>query len=116
MLNIIIWVVQGLLAPAFLLAGVKLARDMAWANDFPAPIVNLIGIAEVLGAIGLILPELTGILPWLTIVAAAGLAIIMAGAVITLIVRKEYSVMVPSVVFLILTVLVLVGRLTFAHI
>lgn len=124
MLNIILWVVQGLLALAFLLAGAmkssqpldKLGKQMSWVNGTPATIVRLIGIAELLGAIGLIVPELTGILPWLTLAAAAGLAVIMVGAVFTHIAHKEYSGIAPGFILLLLLVLVLVGRLTFAHI
>src|SRR5689334_20513139 len=84
--SIALWVMQVLLALAFLLAGVPkasqpiptLAKRITWANDVPAPFVRFIGVAEILGALGLILPALTGILPWLTIAAAIGLVIVMA--------------------------------------
>ena len=123
MLNIIFWVIQGLLALVYLMAGGmkasqpldKLSERMSWVKDFPAAFVRFIGIAEVLGAIGLILPELTNILPWLTLAAAAGLAIIMIGAVVVHIIRKEVSQVPPSLIIALLTILVLVGRLTFAH-
>lgn len=80
-----LWVVQGLLAFAFGLSGLmkatqpaeKLAKQMAWVNDFAPSTVRLIGIAEVLGAIGLIVPMLVGVLPILTPAAALGLATVM---------------------------------------
>ncbi len=89
-MNIALWVIQILLALAFLLAGVPkatqpitaLSKRLTWAKDVPAPLVRFIGVAEILGALGLILPALTGILPWLTVAAAIGLAIVMAAAII----------------------------------
>lgn len=92
------WIVAGLAAVVFLAAGLmKLARPkealktsgLAWVEDFPAPIVKLIGVAEVVGAIGLILPALTGISPLLSPIAATCLGILMIGAVVVHIRRKE---------------------------
>ncbi|UCR90043.1 DoxX family protein [Mycetocola spongiae] len=57
------------------------ARGMNFVNHYPAAAVRLIGAAEVLGGLGLLLPLLTGIAPLLTPIAAIGLAIIMAGAI-----------------------------------
>ena len=54
---------------------------VTWANDFSAPQIKLIGLAEVLSAIGLVLPLVLGVLPVLTFLAAAGLALRMPGAV-----------------------------------
>lgn len=87
-----VWTLQILLAVAFAAAGgMKLstpqsqlvANGMGWAQDFSDTQVKLIGTAEVLGAIGLVAPAATGILPVLTPTAAAGLAALMAGAVMT---------------------------------
>lgn len=100
-MNVVLWIVQGLLALAFLGAGgMKLVRPkealvtsgFGWASDFADSHVKLIGAAEVLGAIGLILPQLTGIAPVLTPIAALGLAIAMAGAVVVHVRRKEQFV------------------------
>jgi hypothetical protein len=55
---------------------------MAWVDDFSAPIVKLIGAAEVLGALGLILPVLTGIAPTLSSIAGIALAVVMIGAAV----------------------------------
>ena len=102
----ILWVIQIALGLMFLMAGaMKLMRTkeqvvasgdmMAWANDFSANNIKLIGLAEVLGAVGLVLPAATGILPILTPIAAVCLAIIMAGAAYTHYRRGE---IVPSVI------------------
>ena len=85
-----LWVAQALLALLFLFAGVtKLVlpiEAMAGPVAFPGWFLRFIGVAETLGAIGLILPWLFKICPELTPLAAAGLVIIMIGAtVVTLI-------------------------------
>jgi uncharacterized membrane protein YphA (DoxX/SURF4 family) len=85
-LNVVLWVVQGLLAALFLFAGgVKLVMPIsAMTSQMPIPLPGLflrfVGVCEVLGAIGLILPGLLRIRPDLTPLAAAGLVIIMIGA------------------------------------
>lgn len=92
------WIVAGLLALAVLAAGVmKLLRPrealksagMAWVEDFTQPQIRLIAIAEVLGALGLVLPLATGILPILSPIAAVCLAALMIGAAATHLRRKE---------------------------
>lgn len=92
------WIVAGLLALVFLGAGgMKLARPkpalassgMAWVEDFTPAQVKLIGAAEVLGAIGLILPKLLGIAPVLSPIAGIALAVVMIGAVVVHVRRKE---------------------------
>ena len=88
-LNAALWIVQGLLAALFVFAGstklilpVEVLRSMGSPNQIvlPAWFIRFIGIAEVLGAIGLILPRLLTIRPQLTALAATGLVIIMIGA------------------------------------
>ena len=90
-MNVTLWIIAGVLAVAFLLAGLmklaqpkaKLAESgMAWTEDFSSSQVKLIGLAEVLGAIGLILPAALDIAPILTPIAAAGLALTMLGATV----------------------------------
>ena len=79
-----LWIVQGLLALLFLFAGgMKLVQPIeVLTAQMPLPglFVRFIGVAEVLGAIGVILPGLLRIRPGLTPLAAAGLVIIMIGA------------------------------------
>lgn len=80
-LNVVLWSVQGLLALFFFAVGVPkvLGRGVdRWIgfSDLPRPMVLVIGFAEIFGAAGLVLPMATGVLPWLTPLAAVGLAII----------------------------------------
>src|SRR5436853_7098283 len=117
-MNIILWVVQILLALVFAMAGImkttqpfeKLAERMKWAKSVGPRGVRLIGVLEILGAIGLILPAVTGILPWLTPVAAIGLVLTMIGAMITHGRRAEYSQIGINVILLLLTLFVAYGR------
>ena len=84
--NAILWIVQGLLAALFLFAGgMKLVlpiEAMAGPIALPGPFLRFIGVAEVLGAAGLILPGVFRIQQRLTPIAAAGLVIIMIGATV----------------------------------
>jgi hypothetical protein len=86
-INVALWGVQGLLALVFLFAGgMKLAvppEMLATMSPLPVLFLKLIGLAEVLGALGLILPALTRIRPGLTPLAGACLAIEMIGATAT---------------------------------
>ena len=82
----VLWIVQGLLALIFLFTGsMKLVLPLEVLTEqtpLPGPFVRFLGVAELLGAIGLILPGLLGIRPGLTPLAAAGLVIIMIGATV----------------------------------
>ena len=91
-----------------------LKKNMDWVRVVPTPFVRFIGVSEILGAIGLILPAITGIGTWLTMAAAAGLVVVMASASIFHASRREYSSIGMNVVLLLLAALVIVGRLTFA--
>ena len=82
LLNVVLWSVQGFLALFFLAAGAPklIGRGLErWTgfSDLARPLVVFIGFTEVLGAAGLVLPMATGVLPWLTPLAAVGLAIIV---------------------------------------
>ena len=82
LLNVALWSVQGFLALFFLAAGAPklLGRGLErWTgfSDLARPLVVFIGFTEVLGAAGLVLPMATGVLPWLTPLAAVGLALIV---------------------------------------
>ena len=83
-MNIALWIVQALLAALFCFAGgsklITPIEDMTKQLAMPGWFLRFIGIAEVLGAVGLILPWLLGIRPALTPLAAAGLVMIMIGA------------------------------------
>lgn len=85
-LNVVLWIVQVFLALLFAYAGwVKLSMPseaLAKVAPLPVPFLKFIGVAELLGAAGLVLPWLTGIRPGLTPLAAACLVVIMIGAVV----------------------------------
>jgi DoxX-like family len=115
-MNLALWIVQGLLAFAMVAAGafkattprLKLAEKMHWAKTWTDTNVKLLGLAEVLGGIGLIVPGVTGILPVLTPVAAVCLAILMGGAVKTHLDLHEPPA--PAAVLGLLCAFVVVGR------
>lgn len=117
-MNVLIWILQSLLALAFLAAGVmkisqpkqKLESAMGWVADYSQPMVRFIGAVEVLAALGLILPSVTGIAPVLTPLAASGLAIVMIGAILTHARRKEPQQVVVNVVLLVLAAVVAWAR------
>lgn len=113
-MNVALWIVQALLAALFLFAGgMKLVtpiEEMTREIAMPGWFLRFIGVAEVLGALGLILPWLTGIRPGLTPLAAAGLAIIMVGAVgLTLVIGGGAQALMPFATLLAL-LFVLYGR------
>ena len=72
-------------------------RGMGWTDDFSVVNVKLIGTAEVVGAVGLVVPLLTGIAPVLSPIAAVCLAIIMVGAIVVHVRRSESFL--PALVF-----------------
>lgn len=119
-MNVFLWIVAGVLAAFFLAAGLtklgqskaKLGENpqMAWTKDFSAGTLKLIGAAEALGALGLILPGVLDLAPVLVPLAATGLAIIMLGAIVTHGRRKEYQPIVINTVVLILAVVVAIFR------
>ena len=117
-MNTVLWIVQIVLALLFAMAGImkvtqpvdKLEARMGWVKDVGSRGVRLIGSLELLGAIGLILPAITGIWPWLTPVAAAGLALTMVGAIITHGRRGEYPTIGFNLVLLALALIVVFGR------
>ena len=109
-----LWIVQGLLALIFLFAGgMKLVQSLEVLTEqtpLPGLFVRFIGVAEVLGALGVILPGLLRIRPGLTPLAAAGLVIIMIGAtVFTLASGAVAPALIPLVVGL-LAAFVAYGR------
>jgi hypothetical protein len=117
-MNIALWVIQGLLAAAFLLAGGMkltqpidtLGKSMTWVLAAPPALVRFIGGAETLGAVGLILPMATRLLPWLTVAAGVGLALVMVLAAGFHLSRGEAPRVPANVVLLLLAVFVVIGR------
>ncbi len=118
-MNTALWIVQGILAFIFLMVGMmklmrskeQMADQMGWVEDFSQTQIRGIGMLEILAALGLILPGVTGILPILTPLAAVGLAILMAGAFFTHMRRDEIAPMgVMNMMFFIMAAFVAYGR------
>jgi hypothetical protein len=85
-------------------------RFFPWANHVPVALVHFIGVSELCGGVGLVLPAATGILPWLTVVAAACLVLLMLCAAIFHAARKEFSAIGANAVLLVLAALIVIGR------
>jgi len=108
-MNIALWILQILLAALYLFHGWLMISPppevAAIMNTFlPTWFRLLIGVTELFAAVGLILPGLTRILPWLTAAAAAGLMIVMASATVVHLSRSETSSAISAfVIFLLVT-------------
>lgn len=119
-MNIALWIVAVLLAVFFLLSGSNhafrplkaLASDQRtrWVGDVPPAFVRFIGLSELLGVAGLILPAITGIQPWLTVLAAVGLGIVMLCAFVFHAARRELKALPVVAIPLALAVVVVLGR------
>ena len=117
MLNVVLWVVQGLLAGVFLLTGTTklvlprevLEKRMHWAAAWPRWRIKLLGLAEVAGAAGLVVPTAIGVAPVLSPIAALCLAVLMLGAAGTH--RRLGESVVPPVLIGALCLVVGAGRL-----
>ena len=115
---IALWIVRVVVALVFfLIGGIKvISRTKPGKKpgeaDASMPIqMRLLGVAEVLGALGLILPVATGIAPVLTITAAVCLGIVMVGATIVHLTRKEYKSLGLPLILLLLAVFIVTGHL-----
>lgn len=122
-MNIALWIVAGLLATAYIaVGGMKIVMSTkqladnpnlaAIAEELSAPAIKAIGAIEVAGAVGLILPWLTGIAPVLTPVAALGLVALQIGAMVFHGRRHEFKQWPVNVAFAGLAAFVAWGRLT----
>jgi hypothetical protein len=114
-----LWVAQALLAFLYAFAGYTklftqipdLAAMMAWAPTFPEWLVRFIGAAEIAGALGLILPAASRILPWLTPLAALGLSVVQVLAIGLHAMRGETAMTLPfNLVLLALSLFIVWGR------
>ena len=119
-MNLAIWIVQGLLAFAFIGAGAmklfayekyKTQSEKNGPTGVSRGLVTFIGIAEIAGALGIVLPMATNTAPWLSPWAAAGLATIMLLAIVFHLRRRESPA--PAVVLFLLAAFVVFGR--FSH-
>jgi uncharacterized membrane protein YphA (DoxX/SURF4 family) len=120
-MNIILWILQALLGLAFIAAGYnhgfnieKARTQMQWMTAAPENLLRFIGVSEILGGLGLVLPAVTGILPQLTAWAATGLSLIMILAALFHLRRGEYPAIVINLVLLALAAFVAYGRFVLA--
>lgn len=117
-MSIALWFAQGFAALVFLLTGAlkavapkeRLIEKMRWAATWPPARIKLLGLAEVAGAIGLVLPAGLHIAPVLTPIAAACLAALMLGAVRTH--RRLHESFVPALVLALVCVAIAAGRIS----
>jgi uncharacterized membrane protein YphA (DoxX/SURF4 family) len=120
-MNLALWIVAGLLAAAFLASGggklilskekiASFGPSARWVEDFSPRSIKAIGVLEILGAAGLILPAALDIAPVLVPLAALGLAMIMVGAAIIRFRRQEITFMMADLAYLALTLFVVWGR------
>lgn len=107
-MSIALWIIQILFAVAFVLIGLvkstrpiaKLAEQMSWVTHYSPGFVRFIGVAELVGGLGLILPFATGIAPILTPIAAVALLVIMIGAVAYHVRQREFSALGSNIVII----------------
>ena len=118
-MNIVLWIIQRLLALLFLFAGgsklvmsTETLQSLASPNQVQLPIlfIRFIGVVEVLGALGLVLPGLLRIKKGLTPLAAIGLTIVMVGAVIIVMAGDGIKMAITPLIVLLLCVFVAYGR------
>jgi putative oxidoreductase len=121
-MDIALWIIQSVAAIFFLMAGSmklfqpfdRLAVRYPWMKQTPQPFVRFIGACELAGGLGLILPAVTRIVPQLTIAAAAGLAALMACAIVFHLQRREISHSAVTLVICLIALFIALGRWTLA--
>jgi len=118
-MNATVWIIHGILAIMFAMAGImkstqpkgKLVKSLPWVNDFSTSTVQFIGLSELLGAIGLIVPWITGIAPILTTISAIGICVIMVLATnIVHLKKREYKEIAINIFLFLLAAFVAYGR------
>ena len=117
-MNIALWVLQVLLGLVFIMAGVtkgfqpieSMVESMPWVTTVPAALVRFIGISELLGGLGLLLPSILRIKPHLTVWAVIGLTVVMVLAAVFHASRGEFGVIGVNALFIASTAFVAWGR------
>ncbi|MCV7257898.1 DoxX family protein [Mycobacterium shimoidei] len=118
-MNALLWTLQVLLAVIFTYSGLAkisqpeerlIAIGQTGVAPFPMPVVRFTALAELLGAIGLVLPPLTGIATYLTPLAAVGFAVVMVGAMGSHAYLREPRNVALNVVIFIAALTIAVGR------
>lgn len=118
-MSTLLWIAGGVLAAMMLIAGLTKALQtkeklyqsgLTYVEDLPAQFVRALGVAEVLGAIGLVIPGLVGVAPALVPVTALCVGVTMAGAVVVHARRSEWDKVLMPIALLVLAALVAWGR------
>jgi len=117
-MNIALWIVAGVFAFGYIAGGIvkltmpyeKYAAKLGWPEDFTPGNVRFMGVVEVLGGVGLVLPGLVGVAPVLVPIAASCMALYMAGAITERIRRGEYKELLGDLVFLAAMIFIAWGR------
>ncbi|MGC5165456.1 DoxX family protein [Luteimicrobium sp. DT211] len=120
-MDVVLWVVTGLLAAVFLFAGTNklviprekllAAPGGGWVDDFDEGFVKALGAAEVLGAVGLVVPGAVGAATFLVPLAATGVGLVMVGAAVVEVRRGEPAHALLNLFYLALAVFLVWGRL-----
>ncbi|KOX11327.1 DoxX family protein [Nocardiopsis sp. NRRL B-16309] len=124
-MDLALWIVAGLLAAAYVFGGAgklvvpkeriaAFGRSARWVEDWSPGGVKAIGALEVLGGLGLVLPAVLGVAPVLVPLAALGLAMVMVGAALTRVRRREFDLMAVDLGYLVLLLFVVWGRFVLA--
>jgi hypothetical protein len=119
-MSVVLWIIAGLLAALYLFAGLTKAAQprekllanpqMGWAADYSDSAVRAVGAVEILGALGLVLPQATGLAPALTPLAAIGLVLVQLGAARLHLRRGETKSLPMNAVLALLAAVVAAGR------
>ena len=117
-MNLALWIFQGLLSAVFLASGSfklffpkeKIQSAFQWTNDVPFGMVRTVGLLDLLGAVGIVLPMALNVMPVLSAWAALGLAALMVGATFTNLKYKEVSYALGNLVILGLATVVFLFR------
>ena len=122
-MTVALWIGQGLLAAVFVGAAVTKLKNnretyaaarppmTTFALHMPTWLFKTLGVMELAGAIGVIVPAATGVAPWLTTAAAIGLGLLMVGALIDHARREERQAYPINVVLIAVAAFVAAGRL-----
>jgi len=117
-MNIALWIVAGVFGIAYVAGGIvkltmpyeKYAAKLGWPEDFTPGNVRFMGVVEILGGIGLVLPGLVGVAPVLVPIAASCMALYMAGAITERLRRGEYKELLGDLLFLAAMIFIAWGR------
>jgi uncharacterized membrane protein YphA (DoxX/SURF4 family) len=119
MINTLVWILQFAIALVFLYSGIHktiysreklVAGGQTGVEDLPVPLIRFIGISEILGAIGLIIPYWLYILPHLTVIAAVSFAAIMVPAAVIHYRRKEWKNVLTNLVLFTICIFIVIER------